>query len=404
MINLPFFKKSATNSDDSRFLTVTIDSDYVRCAVFYNESGKFKILGIGKEPIDQGKVRSGSIIYHEQVAQALQTAATKALEEVGGEISDVIFGVSGDLCLGLMTTIKAKRTHPAPITQREINDLFEKIGDSANNQALNDFMQINGNPSNELENVTNSTVYMKIDGQKTLSLHDKLGSVIEMAVFNAFVPAYHLKSLQKVAKEAGLNILAVGSEMYSLVQTVHNNTHETDFIVVEIDGDFTTVATVFAGGIVGTRTLNIGFKHMVEGISERMGITAMEADKMLKSYINHKLSQGEATIIQGALKNTLDVWISGLELLFSEFSGVKTFAPKIYFTGEGVDVPDLWTILQQDGMGWSRSIPFKSPPELKKLTFMELNNVTDSTNKINTLEWIPTISLSAIKLEMDKEE
>jgi cell division ATPase FtsA len=403
MINLPFMKKSAP-SDDTRFLTVTIDSDYVRCVVLYDEGGSFKVLGTGKEKIDQGKVRAGSIIYPEQVALALQTAANNALKEVGGEITDVIFGVSGDLCLGLMTTIKAKRTQPASITQKEINELTHKINDSAYMQAQNEYLQINGNPGNDLENVTNSTVYLKIDGQKTPTLHDKRGSIIEMAVFNAFVPAYHLKSLQKVAREADLSILAVASAMYSLVQSINTATHDQDFIVVEIDGDYTTVAVVFAGGIVGTRTLNVGYRHMVEGISERMGITLTEADKMLKSYMHQKLSPSEGAIIQTALKSTLDIWLSGMELLFAEYSGVKTFAPKIYFTGEGVDVPDLWNALHQDGMGWTRSIPFKSPPEMKKLTFMDINNVSDATGKITSLEWVPTISLAAIKLEMNKED
>jgi Tfp pilus assembly PilM family ATPase len=402
MLKLPFLKKETHH--DNRFLTATIDSDYVRCVVFFDDHGSFKVLGTGKEQIDQGKVRSGAIVYPEQVAQALQTAAMHALEGVGGEINDVIFGISGDLCLGLMTTIKARRSHPAPITHKEIAELTTKINENAYMQAQNEYMQINGNGEHDLENITNSMVYFKVDGQKTPTLEDKLGSVMEMAVFNAFVPRYHLKALQKVAKESQLTIMAVASEMYSIVQSINNSLHESDFIAVEIDGDYTTVAVVFGGGIVGTRTLNIGYKHFVEGVSERMGITMIEADKMLKSYGHQKLSPSEATVVQNALRNALDIWRDGFELLFSEYSGVKTFASRIYLTGEGVDVPDLWQTLLEDGSSWAKAIPFKAPPEFKKLTFLDVNNVSDATGKIISLEWVPTVCLVAIKAEMDKEE
>ncbi len=402
MINLPFISKSS-KEENNRFLVVNINSDFVRCLVLYKENGAMKILGGGKQELDPGKVRAGSIIYPDDVAQALESAATKALEEVGGgTISDMIIGVSGDLCLGLMTTVKAKRNRSLPITGKEIEELAEKINDSAYLQAQNEYMQINGGSENELETVTSSNVYTKLDNQKVSALENKTGALIEMAVFNAFVPAHHLKSLQKVANEADLKIMAVGSEMYCLVQNVLTaNTGETDFIVVEIDGDYTTVAVVFGRGIIATRTLNIGYKHFVEGVSERMGITIHEADGVVKSYMQGKLTSTEVVIVQNALKNTLEIWLSGMELLFAEYSGVKTFPPKMYFTGEGADVADLWDLLTSNE--WTKSIPFKAKPEFKKLSFMDINAVSDATGKITSSEWIPTASLSIIKLEMDKD-
>lgn len=400
MIKLPFFNKTATS--ENRFLAVNIDSDYVRCLAMYNEGGSIKILGTGKQELDPGKVRAGSIVFADQVAQAMEAATAQALQDVGGDVTDTIFGVSGDLCLGLMTTIKAKRTHPAPINQKEINELTERIDQSAYLQAQNEYMQINGNPENELETVTNSMVYLKLDGQKVSGLKDKTGTTIEMAVFNAFVPSHHISSLQKVAKEAGLNIMAIGSEMYCLVQTINAAHQPTDFIVVEVDGDYTTVAVVFGGGIVGTRTLNVGYRHLIEGVSERMGITMVEAAKVLKSYTLQKLTNSEVVIVKNALKAPLEIWLAGLELLFAEYSGVKTFAPKIFLTGEGLEVSDLWEALNDQE--WTKSIPFKSPPELERLTFMDLNTVTDSTGHAAGSEWLPSACLSVIKLEMDKSD
>jgi Tfp pilus assembly PilM family ATPase len=398
MFKLPIFGKNT--QDESGFLAATINSDYVRVLAMTKEGGNIKIVGSAKKDLDQGKVRSGAIIYKDYVANVLREAVKSACAESDEDINNVIIGVSGDLCLGLMTTVRAKRPRPTPVTEKETADIYKKIDETAYLQAQNEYMEINGNSENDLEIITRSDVYTKADNQKVSALEGRECSVVEVASFNAFVPAYHMRTLQEVAHEAGLKIMAVGSEMYCMVQAlVGAHEDESDFVLVEIDGDYTNVAVVFGKGIAATRTLNVGYKHFVEGVSERMGLTLLEADKVLKSYIQGKLTTSEATIIQNALRNTLEIWLSGLEMLFAEYSGVKTFAPKIYFTGEGAEVPDLWNLVLNEP--WTKSIPFKSPPEFKKLTFMDIEKMSDTTGRVTSSDWLPCMCLSIIKREME---
>jgi len=400
MINLPFFNKPAKTSD--RFLCISIDSDFVRCLAMYKENKNMKIIGVGKSELDPGKVRSGSIVYPDQVATVLEDATNIACTELGEGIDETIVGISGDLCVGLMTTIKAKRPGAAVLTRREIEDFNDKIKETAYIQVQNEFMQINGNSENDLETITSSNVYMKIDNQRVSSLEGHTGSVVEFATFNAFVPSFHVKAIQQTTREAGLNVIAMGSSMYCLVQnTIEANASLSDFILVEVGGDCTNASVVFGKGIVATRTLNVGYRHFIEGVSEKMGLTLKESDRVVKSYIQGKLTQSETTVVQNALRTALEIWVSGLELLFAEYSGVKTFAPKILFTGEGTDLPDLWNVLHRQE--WTKSIPFKAPPELGKLTFLDLGHLTDATGKASGSEWLPTACLSMIKSEMEAE-
>jgi Tfp pilus assembly PilM family ATPase len=171
-----------------------------------------------------------------------------------------------------------------------------------------------------------------------------------------------------------------------------------DLVLLEINRDATTAAVVFGGGIVSTRVLNIGINHLVSGITEEMGLTSREADKVLRSYISSQLTQGEAEIVRTAVREVLTIWLSGLELMFAEFSGVKTFPSKVYLAGEGSEVPDLWNMLTTEP--WTKAIPFKALPAYKKISFLELKNISDSTGKVSTAEWLPLASLSKIYFEM----
>lgn len=369
----------------------------------YREGKYAKIIGSAKVQVDPGNVRSGAIIYHENVANVMTEAVSKACKEMNEELSNVVIGISGDLCLGLMTTIKAKKQQPTKISKKELDELNLKIEDSAYMQAQNEYMEINGTADSDLDIVTSSNVYLKLDGQRVTDINERMGSVVEMAAFNAFVPSHHITSIQKTVHEAGLSIEALGSEMYCIVQSIMKaNPEDHDFVVVEIDGDYTNAAVVFGKGIVATRTLNVGFKHFIEGVSEKLGLTLAESEKMIKSYMQAKLSQQEASVIQNALKFPVDVWISGLELLFSEYSGVKTFAPKIYFTGEGTQLNELWTAITNET--WIKSIPFKAHPEFKKFGFGDISYITDATGTVEGAEWMGTASLAIIKLETAEED
>lgn len=396
-MKLPFFSKKET--DNSKFLAATINTDAVRCLTFYQTGKELKIIGAYKQPLDPSKVRAGNIVAPDEVAEALETAVLNATENTEYKPSDVILGVSGDLCLGLMTTIRAKRAKAVPVSKNEMDELFAKISESSQIQAQNEILQITARTDIELVNITSSNVFLKLDGQKTSELVNKTGYVVEAAVFNAYVPSYHLQTLDTIAKNAGLKISAIGSGMYCLTQAIiKSNPDLSDFIVIEIDGDYTSIGVVFGKGIVTTRTLNVGYRSFVEGISERMGLTLTEADRILKSYASGKLMPSESTIVQNALRGTLEIWLNGMQLLFQEFTGVKTFATKIFITGEGTAIPDLWTMLTTSH--WTKTIPFKAEPEFNRLGFMDVKNITDSTGQVSSAEWLPTAVLGQIHLEL----
>jgi len=397
MLKLPFLDKNVV--DTSKFLSVNINAKDVRCLAFYYDGENFKIIGSGKIDLPENAVRNGVALDKDVVAQALREAVEKTTENLGEGINRVLLGLDGGETLGLTTTVRMKRSTKGPIKKEEIDELYSKIMEASHIQARNKIWQTTGNPDIDLEIITTSDIYMKVDEQNVAVLEGQHGETIEFAVYNSFAQSSHIRSLQKVIKKAGLKIIAAGSQMYSLVEWLKlppKNSY--DFVLINIAEDSTDVGVIFGGGIISTKTLNIGCVHFIEALATKMGLSKKEAENILSMYNIKKLASSETAIVKECLSDTIRVWVDGLLLLFEDFSGVKTFAPKIFLSGCGADTLDIMEIIKNED--WTKTIPFKSTPEFSKIMLSDMERVVDSTDKIKSNDWLYTCSMSIIYKEI----
>ena len=397
MLKLPFLEKAS--SDENKFLSLNINAKDVRCLVFYFDGDTFKIIGSGKIDLPENSVRGGIVIDKDVVTKALKDVVEKATEDLGGKVNRVIVGLDGGETLGLATTVRLKRPTGDPIREEEVEELYAKITEASYIQAYNKAMQVTGNTDTELEVITTSEIYLKVEGQRVAALEGQHGENVEACVYNAFAPSYHIKNLQSLIKKAGLDLIAIGSQMYALVEWLKMPPKESsDFVVISVAEDSTDVGVVFGGGIISTKTLNIGYLHFLESVKARMGLSLNEAENVLKTYNLGKLAVSEASVVKNCLSETIKIWLDGIKLLFEDFSGVKTFASKIYLAGRGSEIPDVIEAVKEDS--WTKTVPFKTSPEFSKISLSEIQKVIDSTDKIKTNEWLYISAASIIYKEI----
>jgi cell division ATPase FtsA len=393
MFNLPFLKKS--QEDPSKFLSLNINAKDIKCLAFYFDGECFKIIGSGNKDVPEGAVRNGMVIDKESVLEGIKSSVEQALETSGHEIRKVIFGVNGGITNGLTTTIRMKRTVKDPIKPKDIDELYNKIDEAAFVQASKRLFESTGDPDINISSVTTSDVYIKIDDKQVPNLENQSGQNIELAVFNSFVPSFHIKSLQNIANKADLDIIAIGSEMYSLTEWIKSSKEKTgDFVLINLSEDSTDVGVIFGGGIVSTRSLNIGYMHFLESISSKMGLSKKEAENVLKMYNFDKLSQSEIPIIRSCINEVLEIWIDGLKILFDDFPGVKTFASTVYLSGYGIDIKNIQQAIEEES--WSSTIPFKDEPKFSKISLTHTDKIINATDKNLSAEWVFVASTSWI--------
>jgi cell division ATPase FtsA len=397
MFNLPFLEK--VDTDTNKFLSLNINARDIRCIAFYFDGDIFKIIGSGKADLENGCVRNGMIIDKDTVCEAIKKAVEKATENIEDKTRKTIVAIDGGITLGLTTTVRLKRTETDPIKPDEIDELYSRIMEASYIQAHNKVLQTTGDPELELDSITTSDIYLRVDNQNVATLEGQHGEMIEAAVYNSFAPSFHVKSIQNIIKKSGLELIALGSQMYSIVNWVNNSPRNIlDFVLISVAEDSTDVGVIFGGGIISSKTLNIGYLHFVETISLKMGLSFQESEKLLNMYNQGKLAASETPVVKDCLKEILSIWIDGIKLLFEDFSGVKTFAPKIYLAGCGSEIPDIEQILKNEP--WTKTIPFKADPEISKLSFADLTKIVDSTESSLDQDWLYTASAASIYKEI----
>lgn len=401
MFQLPFnFKQQ---KKPTRFLTIDIGSNEVKVIAFNivtpegHTSPKASVLGVAKKEILPETTRSGSITDPNDVIQALDAAIKQACPE-GESIKDAVFGVSGVLGTGFMITVKVGRKNTGPISKKEIQEHFGKIHEEAYDIAQGIFRDVTGQEDMDLKMITSSVVYAKLDGHSADELEGKSGRRLEIAAYTAFTPTYHFNVLHDIANKLGLNLIAIAPTTYSLAKSLsYSKGEDYDAVLVDVGGEMTDVAVVFGGGIVASRSMEIGGNHFTKALEKGFILPPREAELRKISYSFERLNESEEMLVQGHIDNLLDTWLDGLEVVFSDFTGVKMFSSNVYVVGGGIILPDLFEVLSKEP--WAKSIPFKSLPEFSKLSIDDLKLVEDMTGNSYSLEYVIPASLSVVYLE-----
>ncbi|MFA6981592.1 MAG: hypothetical protein WC243_01020 [Patescibacteria group bacterium] len=392
---LKLFGKNKPNTPQS-FVVVGVDSNDVVCLRVETSDGNVKIVGAEKQGIPNGSVILGNIENPSAVLMALGECLDrldKIDENLEDAPKDMVFVLSGGNSLGLMTAAKVRRDGTKPLSVKELDLVYKKTTEASLMKMQSELLVQKGNSEIDMELVTSSVLYTRLDDKNVLNPVGMECSTLEMAIFTSFAPKEHLKMLNKLAKSVGFKLIGQGYDVFSLVNTMEKTDLENiNYVLIHMGSDFTNVGIIFGGGLITTKVLPVGRDHFAKEISQELGIAYREADEMLSKYSSDSLSESENLMVRNALQDVLKIWLSGVELLFAEFSGIKTFASRIYLAGEGFDVPDIYEVLVTEP--WTKSIPFREPPEFSKLPLSEISVISDLSGKATSLEWTMPATLS----------
>ena len=397
MLKLPFSKNSKKIKN---FACIEISSDYVKCLILEPPevpTDGFKVLGLSKVPIEKGFVRAGLIIDPERVSAAVKSAVLDAGKDIPNLSKEVIVSIGGELSICNITTVKMTRPDNTPLKRKEINAIYSTISQASLENAAVLFMQSTGNVDIKMELILSSDVYFKLDGVVVDDLENKEGTDLEVAAFSSFSPKFNVATIELLCKKAGLKLLGISPELYGLSLMLKKLKGEYfDGILINISSDFTEIGVVFGGGLVATKTLSIGASHFTRIISEKLGLSYKDARLKKIQYLNSTLSSEDTLLVQEATSELLELWLDGIQLLFEDFEGVKTFSSKVYITGDDIEFPGLIDILTKEP--WTKSIAFKAPPEYMKLSCQDFTMIIDTTGKCTGGEFAPLLGISNVYL------
>lgn len=320
-----FKSKQKEDANDSFIVSLDIGTEFVKALVAEIDGENINVIGVGRARQSLSDMHSGAIADISSVIHNCETALIEAEDQAGIQARKAVIGIAGELVKGNTSTIKYRRPQPnRPLDDAEMEFIIEKIQERAQIKAQREIALETGNKDAEVKLVNSAIVGIHIDGYKISNPIGFQGKDIAVQIYTAFAPMVHISAIERVANELALDLIAVAAEPFAVARSVIGTDSSSNFtaILADVGGGTTDIAVVNDGGVEGTKMFGIGGRSFTNQIANEMNLSYKNAEKLKVNLSGDKLQSNIVQEATEAIENTLDVWISGVELALSEFDNL----------------------------------------------------------------------------------
>ena len=389
-----FKNKQREDLNDNHIVALDIGTEFVKALVAEIHDDEIRVIGVGRARQEVSDMHSGAIADIASVVQNCETALIEAEDQAEIQAKKAVIGIAGELVKGATNTIKYRRPQPnRPLDEAEMEFIIDKIQERAQLKAQREIALETGNQEAEIKLVNSAIVGIHIDGYKVSNPIDFQGKDVSIQIYTAFAPTVHIGAIERVANELALDLIAVAAEPFAVARSVVGSDSSSSFtaILADVGGGTTDIAVVNDGGVEGTKMFGIGGRSFTNQIANEMGLSYKNAEKLKVNLSNDKLKSNIAQQAMDAIENTLDVWVSGVELALSDFENIDYLPSRILLCGGGSSLESLTERLENSD--WWKELPFNKKPTVKHIKPEEVSGVVDESGKINDHTFITAMGL-----------
>jgi cell division protein FtsA len=383
-------------------LALDIGTEVIKALIFEVDQEKEKgyVIGVGKEQQKLGDMQAGAVTDIGSVVEACRKAMGKA-EKMAGVLPDqVILGIAGELVKGKTTTVHYERSKPkSKIDLIELKNIIQKVQWNAFDKVRRELSWETGFSELDVKLINAAIVDVRIDGYKVTNPLGFQGKDVSIAVFNAYAPLIHLGALQSIALELDMDLLSVACQPYAVARCVgEEEGGEFSAIFIDVGGGTTDIAVVRNGGIEGTKMFALGGRAFTKRLSQELGISFQEAEKIKLKYSSDKLPSDLMRQVKKYLDSDCRVWLSGVELALGEFSNVDLLPSRILLCGGGSVLPGIRASLLT--LEWTKNLPFAKLPKVHFIHPKDVTSIIDKTGLLSDPQDITPMGLANLARDL----
>ena len=374
-------KKKPKDPDDY-LLALDIGTEYVKALIAKKGKGSLKIVGVGKAHEAPTNMSSGAIADIQGVAKTCEEALVKAEEMAGVRSKEVVVGIAGELIKGNTASIKYRRADSnKAITDDEMAKIIKAVQQKAGERARREVALETNNPDVEVRLINSALVSLRIDGHKVSNPIGFKGSEVIVQIYTAFAPLVHISAIERVCDELQLDLVTVAVEPFAVCRACLGEDLDSNFsgIVMDIGGGTTDIAIVDDGGVEGTKMFSIGGRSFTHQISEKLGLSFEDAEKLKLLADNPDMKPEIRKRFDQAIARNLEVWQAGVELAIEEFEHVETLPNQILLCGGGASLSEIPEILATGD--WYKDLPFSRRPIISLIEPEDIPGIVNATDR-----------------------
>jgi cell division protein FtsA len=381
-----------------------IGTEFAKALVFeIGDDGHGTVRGVGRKRQGLSHMQSGTVADIAAVVDNCAVALQEAEEMAGFRPSQVVVGIAGELVKGFTTTHSQERKRPdQPITESELQKLIDLVQREALREAERSITWETGLPNVDVRLVHAAIVGASIDGYALTNPVGFQGRHVKIGIFNAFAPLVHLGALQSVASQLDLELLEVVAEPYAVARVLGSEqVRQSGALFVDVGGGTTDVALVRQGGIEGTRMFALGGRAFTKSLADRLDLPFPRAEAAKVDYARGT-DVDRRDEIATIVKDDVEVWAAGVELVMEELGGGDLLPGRIYLCGGGSRLPEIREALAADRF-WKR-LSFARPPEVVVMAPDQIDTITDATDLLVDQQDVTPMGLAFQAIELQTTE
>jgi len=390
-----------STSDTNRYLVaLDIGTEYVKALVGRVAEGEIEIIGVGRAHQGLSDMQAGAVADIGAVVENCDKALNDAEKQAGVSARGAIIGIAGELVKGTTSTVRVARKQPnKALDLMEIERIIKLVQQRAEAKAKKELTWELGGKDIDVRLVNSALVGMEIDGYQVTNPIGFQGRDVVVQLYTAFAPLVHIGALERVAEQLDLDLLAVAAEPFAVARSVigDDQTNTMSAVLMDVGGGTTDIAVINDGGVQGTKMFGIGGRAYTRGIERDLNVDFELAEKLKVNLDGERISAKQKAVVEQALKKTLDVWISGVELGLGEFTKLDHLPHKILLCGGGSSLDMLMDRLHDSD--WYTRLPFTRKPVVQHIHPDQVVGIADLTGGVKDHTFITAMGLLRVGLD-----
>lgn len=393
--------QNAKKQEGDQFLVgLDIGTEYVKALVARVAENQLEIVGVGRSHQGLSDMQAGAIADISGVVQNCDKALAAAEEQAGVSVRTAVIGIAGELVKGTTITVRVTRKNAdKPLDLVEVERIIKLVQARAEAKAKKQLAWELGGKEVEVRLVNSALVAIEIDGYKVTSPIGFQGREVVVQLYTAFAPLIHIGALERTAQQLDLDLLAVAAEPFAVARSVigDDTSASMNAILMDVGGGTTDIAVITDGGVQGTKMFGIGGRAYTRAVERELNVEFGQAEALKVGLGSGKMPQNREAAVEGALKKTLDVWMSGVELALGEFEKLDHLPHKLLLCGGGSSLEMLMEALERGN--WYADLPFAKKPSVQHIHPDEVVGIVDKTGSVTDHTFITAMGLLRVGLD-----
>jgi cell division protein FtsA len=381
-----------------------LGTEQIKALVLELKGDRGFVVGVGRDRLQPTGWTGGPVVDVQRMARSCDLALRQA-EDMAAEICNghvvpdwAVLGLPNYLTMGEAFTV----THHRPNSGRRISDReLRKVVERAERLALRQLGRkaesLQSSPGLKIELLEATVTDIRVDGHSVTNPLGFRGQNLTVAVFNVVASSSHLRAVEALAKDLGLEILATVSGWQPLASTLGKK----DGICIDFGGKATDIVLIRNGKAWTTASLPFGGSDFTRYLAEVFDLSWEDAESLKLAYGRGRVGEPFETQVGETTRRVMEVWVGGVEATLNRLSGSHPLPHRLNLCGGGTNLPGVVDAVRS--YPWMQGLNFTRHPQVRLMQPREVSRVLDRTGQLRGQQDVAPLALADYTIAGDDE-